>query len=78
MGLILYAIYIFPRFDLTDLSNFAEDNFALTLHMDNQMATEQMQDKLTLITTWPDKSGLKLNNTKTELCSFYKRDPHPS
>ena len=30
LGPILYAIYVSPLFDLTDLSNFADDNFALT------------------------------------------------
>ena len=66
-----------PLFDLTDLSNFADDNFALTWHTNKQMATNLMQDKLMLITTWLKKSGLKVNETKTELCLFFKKDTHP-
>ena len=77
LGPILYAIYVSPLFDLTDLSNFADDNFALTWHTNKQMATNLMQDELMLITTWLKKSGLKVNKTKTELCLFFKKDTHP-
>ena len=32
LGPILYALYVAPLFDLTDLSNFADDNFILTFN----------------------------------------------
>ena len=32
LGPILYAIFVSPLFDLTDLSNFADDNFILSIH----------------------------------------------
>ena len=61
LGPILYTIYVSPLFDLTDLSNFADDNFALTMNSCKQEATNQMQLKLQLITKWLKESGLKVN-----------------
>ena len=77
LGPILYAIYVSPLFDLTDLSNFADDNFALTWHLNKQTAINQMQTKLEIITTWLKESGLHVNEQKTELCLFYKKDTPP-
>ena len=77
LGPILYAIYVSPLFDLTDLSNFADDNFAITWNPCKQNAINEMQTKLEIITTWLRKSGLKVNESKTELCLFFKRDTPP-
>ena len=77
LGPILNAIYVSPLFDLTDLSNFADDNFALTWHSSKQDAISLMQTKLKVITTWLKDYGLKANEEKTELCLFYKKDTHP-
>ena len=74
LGPILYAIYVSTLFDhLTDLSNFADDNFALTWNLSKQTVIIQMQAKLKIITTWLRDSGLKVNEQKTELCLFYKK-----
>ena len=77
LGPILYAIYVSPLFDLADLSNFADDNFALSWNLNKQTVIDQMQIKLKIITTWLRDSGLKVNEQKTELCLFYKRDTPP-
>ena len=74
LGPILYAIFVSPLFDLTDLSNFADDNFAITWHKSKQMATTLMQNKLEIMSTWLKRSGLKVNESKTEICLFYKKD----
>ena len=71
LGPILYAIYVSPLFDLTDLSNFADDNFAITWHSNKQMATLLMQEKLEIMSNWLKQSGLKVNESKTELCLFH-------
>ena len=42
LGPILYAIYVSPLFDLTDLSNFADDNFALSWNLSKQTVITQM------------------------------------
>ena len=77
LGPVLYAIYVSPLFDLTQLSNFADDNFALTWHTNKQSAINEMELKLNLIVNWLKDSGLKVNETKTELCLFYRRDTPP-
>ena len=77
LGPILYAIYVSPLFDLTDLSNFADDNFAITWHSNKQMATLLMQEKLEIMSNWLTQSGLKVNESKTEICLFYKKDTPP-
>ena len=77
LGPILCAIYESPLFDLTDLSNFADDNFAITWHSCKQTAINLMQIKLKIISSWLRKSGLKVNEAKMELCIFYKKDTTP-
>ena len=77
LGPVLYAIYVSPLFDLTELSNFADDNFALTWHKNKQSTISSMELKINVIVNWLKDSGLKVNETKTELCLFYRRDTPP-
>ena len=72
LGPVLYAIYVSPLFDLTELSNFADDNFALTWHTNKQSTVNAMELKLNLIVNWLKDSGLKVNETKTEVCLFHR------
>ena len=51
------------------------DNFALTWHTEKQIAREQIQNELKIITSWLKKSGLKVNEAKMEPCLFYKKIP---
>ena len=77
LGPILYAIYVAPLFDLTDLSNFADDNFILSIHKIKEQAIESIEIKLKIIIKWLTDSGLKVNEQKTELCLFYRKDTPP-
>ena len=77
LGPILYAIYVAPLFDLEDLSNFADDNFILTFNKVKQTAITLMENKLGIITKWLKDSGLKVNEDKTELIHFYRKDTPP-
>ena len=63
-----------PHF-LTYLTNFADDNFALTRHTCKHTIKIEMQYKLEIIPTWSKDSGLEVNEAKTELCLFYKKTP---
>ena len=63
LGPILYAIFVSPLFHLTDLSIFADDNFAITWHKSKQMDTTLMQNKLEIMSTWLNRSGLKVNES---------------
>ena len=77
MGPILYAIFVSPLFDITDLSNFADDNYALTCSKFKESAITLMESKITTITNWLSGSGLKVNEEKTELCLFYRKECPP-
>ena len=74
MGPILNTIYVAPLFDITNFSNFAADNFALSFNSNKQTAISDMENKLKLITKWLKDSGLKVNEIKIELCLFYRKD----
>ena len=73
LGPILYAIFVAPLFDLTDLLNFADDNFSLSISKCKQEAINLISNKLHLITKWLKDSGLSVNENKTEVCVFYHR-----
>ena len=61
----------------TNNINFTDDNFVLTFHKNKQEAVSLMERELNLITTWLTDSGLKVNESKTESCLFYRKDSHP-
>ena len=72
LGPILYTIFVSPLFDLEKMTNYADDNFIIR---SNKVLTELMEDmrkSLEAITKWLKQSGLKVNETKTELCLFHK------
>ena len=74
---ILYTIYVAPLFDLTDLSNFANDNFILSINKSKQLAMISIESKLKILAKWLTDSGLKVNKNKTELCFFTEKTPPP-
>ena len=70
---ILYAIFVAPLFDLTDLLNFADDKFTLSTSKNKQQALQILTEKLTLIKKWLKDSGLSVNESKNEVCAFHRR-----
>ena len=77
MGPILYAIFISPLFDVENLTCFADDKFPLVWNKDKAVLVGQMETKLKKITDWLTKSGMKVNESKTELCLFHRGDTRP-
>ena len=77
LGPILYAIYISPLFDLTDITNFADENFAIEWSDTIHDLIDNMQTKLEVIIEWLKDLGLDVNESKTELCLFHRKDHHP-
>ena len=74
LGPILYSIFVSPLLDLTSLTLFADDNYALVWNKCKSTLMLEMKTKLELITNWLKDSGLKVNESKTEMCLFYKKD----
>ena len=74
LGPILYAIFVSPLLDLTDITLFADDNYVLVWNKCKSVLKAIMEDKLIVITNWLSQSGLKVNEGKTELCLFHRKD----
>ena len=74
LGPILYAIYVSPLFDITNLLNFADDNFALTWNKNIKNTIALMSVKLQLITSWLTDTGLKVR-AKLSYAYFTKKIP---
>ena len=77
LGPFLYAIYVSPLFDLSDLTNFADDNFVLRWNSSIEALIEDMRLSLEAIVKWLRDSGLKVNESKTEICLFHRLDSNP-
>ena len=53
--------------DLTDITQFTDDNYALVWNEFKTSLKVNMQTKLELITMWLKDSGLKVKEEKTEV-----------
>ena len=74
LGPILYALFVSPLFDLTDVVNFADDNFCVEWNMDLSVLIINLEKRLEMITKWLKESGMLVNESKTELCLFHIND----
>ena len=70
LGPLLYSICVSALFHLTTLTNFADDNFIITLGSKIPELIENLQRDLEMIRKWLKDSGLVVNESKTELCLF--------
>ena len=74
LGPILYAIFVSPLFDLTPITNFADDNFVVVWNNQISDVILNLERDLEMITKWLKDSGLKVNESKTETCLFHQND----
>ena len=77
LGPILYAIYISPIFDLEKMTNYADDNFIIKTNKNLTQLIVDLRKSLEAITKWLKKSGLKVNDSKTEVCLFHRTHQVP-
>ena len=77
LGPVLYAIFISPLFDVENLSCFADDKFPLVWNSDKTALIKELEIKLTRIMNWLKDSGMKVNESKTDLCLFHRGDTQP-
>ena len=66
--------FVSPLFDLTNITNFADDNFCLVWNRRLQNLILDLETKLEMITKWLRDSGLVVNESKTEICLFHRND----
>ena len=74
LGLILYAIFISPVFDIENLTCYADDKFPFVEDKDRSRLALKMKMKLERIILWLTHSGMVVNEAKTDLCLFAKND----
>ncbi len=77
LGPVLYAIFVSPLFDITPILSFADDSYNIVRNKNKIELVRDMEKTLEAITKWLRKSGLKVNQEKTDLCLFYKHDTAP-
>ena len=68
LGPILYAIFVAPLYEISKLSNFVDDNFAIAKHQSKDHCIKLIEHKIKIISELLRNSGLKVNEAKTELC----------
>ena len=77
LGPILYALFVSPIFDLAKLTLFADDSYIVHKNKHIPELLVEMQRSLEIIIKWLSKSGLRVNEEKTEICLFYRKDCPP-
>jgi hypothetical protein len=75
LGPILYAIFIFPLFNLEKVTCFADDPYAIKVNKNKDILATMIQSKLERIINWLTKSGMKVNESKTDSYLFFKNGP---
>jgi hypothetical protein len=74
LGPILYALLIRPLYRITKVTTFADDNYIIKCNKEKKIALEELGRELEKIIKWLKGSGLKVNESKTELCIFHQSD----
>ena len=77
LGPIFYAIFISPLFEIENLTCFADDKFPLAWNRNKSDLIKDMELKLRKIMDWLKDSGMKVNESKTDLCLFHRGDSTP-
>ena len=77
LGPILYALFVSPLFDLAKMTLFADDNYIIHRNKQIPELLNEMKTTLEKIIKWLTDSGLKVNDGKTEICLFYRKDCPP-
>jgi len=74
LGPILFNIFMRPIYDLIDLTSYADDNYQISFDKDLMATLGKCKMKSEFLVDWLSNSGLKVNESKTEICIFYKQE----
>ncbi|MBF0208930.1 MAG: reverse transcriptase family protein, partial [Oligoflexia bacterium] len=77
LGPILYSIFVKPIYDLLNLLSYADDNYLVESGRDLDSTLGKVKMKAEFLLKWYRDSGLKVNETKTEVCIFSHVDTEP-
>ena len=59
------------------MSAFADDNYTIKWNSDIDILKADLENSLSRVVTWLTKSGLKVNEAKTEICLFSRTNMPP-
>ena len=77
LGPVLFAIFMRGIGDQTEhVTTFADDNFVLNHHRLLVNVVQLAVDSTTTIKNWLVSNGMKVNDLKTEICIFHKKEVH--
>ena len=70
-------IFVSPLFDLTPLTNFADDNFCIESGASLEVLIANLEMRLEMITKWLREYGLVVNESKPS-CVYFISMTNPS
>jgi hypothetical protein len=74
LGPVLYAIFVSLLFDLTKITNFADNNFLVLWDRRLARLIADLEKELEAIIKWLKDSGLVVNSSETKVCLFHRND----
>ena len=72
LGPVLFCLFIRPLLELEDLITYADDNYIGEMNENLEIAISNIVTKNERIMKWMACSGLKVNDSKTEICIFHR------
>ena len=72
LGPILYNLFVSPVFTIAPLESYADDSYNTEHNAILQIAIRNAENTLNKLVDWFSGSGLKINETKTEIVVFHK------
>jgi hypothetical protein len=74
LGPLLFAIFVSPLWDIVEATSFADDNYIIREGMNVEDCLQKCKESTEIAITWFKKSGLCVNEQKTEVCIFNQND----
>ena len=68
------SIFIRPIYEIEALITYADDNYVGSANKNMSLALEETKTKIYRISKWLTNSGLKINDDKTEICIFHRKE----
>ena len=75
LGPVLFAIFISPMEDVVEgLATYADDNYKISAGITETISLTRCVEGSEDMVKWMNGSGLSVNSTKTEICTFHRKD----
>ena len=67
-----FLSFIRPLLEIEDLTTYADDNYMGEENENLELAIQNVSRKTEAVIKWMSSSGLRINETKTEICIFHR------